>query len=185
VKRDREHLKLLTIFHYIYAALVAFGSSFALIYLVLGLLIVNGTIPTTPPPGAGATGPPGPPWFLGWLFIVIGAAVTLLGWTFAVCVAASAMCLSRRKARTFCFVVACIGCLNVPLGTALGVCTIMVLSRPRVKDLFAGRIVERPEPEDEEDEDDDRDELPPRRAALPREDAGSPREDEGRFSEKR
>jgi hypothetical protein len=66
--------------------------------------------------------------------------------------ASSAACMARRKARTFCFVIACIACLNVPLGTALGVCTILVLSRPRVKDLFAGRIIERPDPDDEEDD---------------------------------
>jgi hypothetical protein len=36
-----------------------------------------------------------------------------------------------------------------PLGTALGVCTILVLTRPSIKDLFAGKLVEPTDPEDE------------------------------------
>ena len=52
-------------------------------------------------------------------------------------------------ARTDRFVVACILCLNVPIGTALGVFTILVLVRPTVKDLFAGKAYLH-DPEDDE-----------------------------------
>jgi hypothetical protein len=37
------------------------------------------------------------------------------------------------------FVTACLSCMNVPIGTALGVFAILVLNRPSVKALF-GRV---------------------------------------------
>ena len=49
--------------------------------------------------------------------------------------------LQQHRRHAFCFVIVCLSCLLAPLGTALGVCSILVLSRPRVKDLFAGRLL--------------------------------------------
>jgi hypothetical protein len=46
--------------------------------------------------------------------------------------------LRERKNRTFSFVVACVNCIHVPLGTVLGVFTIVVLSRESVKRLYEG-----------------------------------------------
>lgn len=45
--------------------------------------------------------------------------------------------LKKRTRYTLAFAMACMACLSVPLGTALGVWTIMVLTRPSVKALFA------------------------------------------------
>ena len=39
----------------------------------------------------------------------------------------------QRRNRSFCFVVACLSCFNVPLGTILGIFTILVLNRPSVQ----------------------------------------------------
>jgi len=47
--------------------------------------------------------------------------------------------LSNRQSYTFCFVVACISCLLMPLGTILGVFTIVTLSRESVKAIFSGQ----------------------------------------------
>jgi hypothetical protein len=44
--------------------------------------------------------------------------------------------LSERRNPTFIMVIAAIQCLNMPLGTALGVFTIVVLQRASVKRLF-------------------------------------------------
>ena len=44
--------------------------------------------------------------------------------------------LAARRNWTFCFVVACLSCMNVPLGTILGVFTILVLQRPGMKGVF-------------------------------------------------
>jgi len=45
-------------------------------------------------------------------------------------------CLSRRKNHLLCLIVAGVSCLFVPMGTVLGVFSIIVLMRPSVKELF-------------------------------------------------
>ena len=44
--------------------------------------------------------------------------------------------LATRKRYRLCFVMACIELLNFPVGTILGIFTIIVLQRPGVRDLF-------------------------------------------------
>jgi hypothetical protein len=150
VKRDLEHLKLLSIFYYVLAGLVGLTYSLGLIYVVLGIMIINGAIPA-PPPGSGA---PGMPTAMGWMFLIFGGCFVLIGWTMAICMISVGVCLSRRKAWMFCCIVAGFICvLNAPLGTILGVFTFIVLLRPRVKDLFDGRIYEPADPDDEDDDD--------------------------------
>jgi len=51
----------------------------------------------------------------------------------------SALCLRARKGRTFSLVVAAINCLHIPLGTVLGIFTILVLIRDSVRELYAAR----------------------------------------------
>jgi hypothetical protein len=46
--------------------------------------------------------------------------------------------LGARKHRTFCFVVAATNCLYTPLGTVLGIFTIIVLLRDSVRATFQG-----------------------------------------------
>jgi hypothetical protein len=56
--------------------------------------------------------------------------------------------LAARKRYTFCIIVAAISCTFFPLGTALGVFTILVLSRPSVKALFENPRPPKPLPID-------------------------------------
>jgi hypothetical protein len=48
----------------------------------------------------------------------------------------SGIFLGRRKFRTFSLIVAVINCIHVPLGTVLGVFTIIVLLRPSVREIY-------------------------------------------------
>ena len=59
-----------------------------------------------------------------------------MGLTLAVLILAVGRSLSRRKRYNFCLVMACVECLFMPFGTALGVFTIVVLNRPSVKQSF-------------------------------------------------
>jgi len=140
MRRDLEHLSLLAVFHYVLAGVVALTSSIPIIHVLLGLGILTGALPAQ---GPGAS-------VVGLLFVVIGSAVILLGWTFAVLLAVAGRSLQLHRRHAFCFVIACLSCLLAPLGTALGVCSILVLSRPRVKDLFAGRLLLH-DPDEEDD----------------------------------
>lgn len=129
MNQDQEHLKLLSIFHYIVGGIAAFFFLFPLIYLVLGvlfLIVPNRLIGSGTPP----------PFFLGWIFITLGGGFMVVGWAFAVCVILAGRFIVRRKHYIFCLVMASLNCLFMPFGTILGVFTIVVLVRPSVKALF-------------------------------------------------
>ncbi|BAG00071.1 hypothetical protein MAE_02490 [Microcystis aeruginosa NIES-843] len=77
-----------------------------------------------------------PPKAFGYLFAALGATTVLLGEALAISAIFSGRFLSRHKKYWFSFVIACILCLFTPLGTILGVFTIIVLSRQSVKELY-------------------------------------------------
>jgi hypothetical protein len=70
------------------------------------------------------------------MFIFFGVVFVLLCGTVGGLTIWAGRCIAQRKRYMFCFVMACIACLSVPLGTALGVFTIIVLQRPTVKAMF-------------------------------------------------
>ena len=129
--QDAEHLKLLSIFHYVMAGLTALVGCIPILHVVIGIVMVSGGLPSSP------SSPPPPPAF-GWLFIGFGGLFILLAWTMADVQFLTARWLGARRNRIFCFVIGCIECASVPLGTALGVFTILTLQRPSVRALFDG-----------------------------------------------
>jgi hypothetical protein len=132
MNQDIEHLRLLSIFHYILAGIGALFACFPVIHLVIGLLLAFA--PATFEHGH--NGNPEVPQFFGLIFAGFAAAMILIGWAVAFCVFLAGRFLVGQRHYTFCLVVACILCIMVPLGTALGVFTIVVLMRPSVKTLF-------------------------------------------------
>src|SRR5207244_11011872 len=134
MNQDAEHLRLLSIFHYVVAGLAGFCSFFPLVYTVLGFVFV--ALSHRPPANPTQEVPPAA---LGWAFVGLGIFLFLLGVTFALVLALAGRSLSRRRRYWFAFVVACIECIFIPFGTILGVFTIIVLSRESVKTLFRQR----------------------------------------------
>jgi len=124
---DEEHLRLLTIFHYVVGTLAALFSCFALMYVGFGCLMLY-----APTQGHGDA----PPAFMGWFFIALGAVFFLMGEAMAVCILLAGRYIRRRKHYWFVFANACVQCLFMPFGTILGVFTIIVLSRRSVKEIF-------------------------------------------------
>jgi len=128
---DLQHLKALAICHYVLGGLSALFSSFFLIYVGMGIMFL-----TSPSTMSGPSSPP-PPAAMGWLFLLIGSGVVLIGWSFSVLVIISGRFLAQHKHRLFCLIMAGVSCgVSVPLGTVLGIFTIVVLVRPSVKELF-------------------------------------------------
>ena len=132
MNQDREHLRLLAIFHYVVAGLAALFSFFPLLYTTVGAIFIFAARHGTAKPGEEL-----PPEFLGWIFAVVGLLLFLLGIAMAICILLAGRCLSRNKRYTFALVMACIECLFIPFGTILGVFTIIALLREPVKGLFA------------------------------------------------
>ena len=58
--------------------------------------------------------------------------------TLAGFVAYAGRCLSQQRRYLLCMIVAGLACLFTPIGTILGVFTLVVLLRPQVKAAFAG-----------------------------------------------
>jgi len=139
VNQDTEHLRLLAIFHYLVSGLAALFSFFPMLYTIIGSIFIFAARHGTPKPGEEL-----PPEFLGWIFIVLGSFLFLLGIAMAICILIAGRCLSRRKCYSFALVIACIECLFIPFGTILGVFTIVALSRLSVKGLFSAATSEVP-----------------------------------------
>lgn len=129
--KDLEHLRLLSIFHYILGGIGALISLFPCIHLSIGILMVNGAFPTPPTAGGGP-----PVEVIGWFFIIFPAVIIVLGLTLASCVILTGRHLSNRSGYMFCLIIASFECLFMPFGTILGVFTFVVLFRPSVKVLF-------------------------------------------------
>lgn len=129
MNQDEEQLRLLSIFHYIVAGLAGLMACFPFIHLTLGLAIVFA------PQEFDAGGQAPPAWF-GWLFVIVAGVCIVLGWTLAGLIFATGRCLAKRRRQMFCLVMAGVECLFMPLGTVLGVFTIIVLMRESVKQLF-------------------------------------------------
>ena len=132
MNQDREHLRLLAIFHYVVAGLAALFSFFPLLYTTVGAIFIFAARHGTAKPGEEL-----PPEFLGWIFAAAGLLLFLLGIAMAICILLAGWRLSRNKHYTFALVMACIECLFIPFGTILGIFTIIALLREPVKGLFA------------------------------------------------
>lgn len=132
---DEQHLRLLSIFHYVLGGMTALFSCFPVFHLAFGIMflaaphVLDGPRPEQQMPAEVAT-------FMGVMLTVIPLLIILTGWSLACCVVLAGGFLARRTHYTYCLVVAGISCIFVPMGTVLGVFTIIVLSRPSVKRLF-------------------------------------------------
>jgi cytochrome c biogenesis protein CcdA len=100
-----------------------------LIHFFLGLALAAGWFPDTDPEGETA----------GRFIMGFAALFILSGWTLAVLIAFAGRSLQQLKRYTYCLIVAGIECIFMPVGTVLGVFTIIVLMRDSVKPLFNGQ----------------------------------------------
>jgi uncharacterized BrkB/YihY/UPF0761 family membrane protein len=123
---DTSHLNLLGIFHFICGGLSFLGLGFLVLhYLMMQAVFAN------PDMWKNTPNPPPPQFFEIFMavYLVIGGFL-LVGLVLNVM---SGVFLRRRKHRTFSICVAALNCLNIPLGTTLGVFTLIVLLRDSVR----------------------------------------------------
>ncbi len=130
MKQDLEHLKLLSVFHYVWGGITALISCIPLIHVAFGVLLLF----LSRCPAQGQTAPP--PAIVGWMFILIGGGIIMVGWAVATAIVMAGYFLDKRRHWVYCLIVAAVCCTMMPVGTVLGVFTIIVLMRPSVKELF-------------------------------------------------
>lgn len=128
---DQGHLRLLSIFHYVVAGLMALFALFPLLYIGIGLGIVNGWFPANRQ-AAGANSD----LMVGWMFVGMGALFLVVCLTMTSLMVLAGRSLAQRRRYTLCLVVAALSCLFTPFGTVLGVFTLVVLLKPAVKPAF-------------------------------------------------
>ena len=134
---DDEHLKLLSLGYMVSAAGTLITSIFSLLYVVAGMVVV-GILSRRPEvtTNIGAQAPA----FIGWIIEGLGIGLFFVTLALAAAKFRAAICIKRRKSRTFCMVMAGISCIAIPYGTILGVLTFMVFSRPSVMRQFQSSV---------------------------------------------
>lgn len=127
--RDVDQLRILSICHYVLGGLTTLCGFFPVVHLSIGIAAVTGELDD----GSGR----GPPPAFGWMFIGVAFGMMLVLWTTAALMFVAGKALRDRRRRVFCIVTAGLACLMLqPLGTVLGVFTILVLVRPSVRAAF-------------------------------------------------
>jgi hypothetical protein len=129
-KIDADHLKLLSVFHFVGAGLAVLGILFLLgHYAVFNAFFSNPKMwenqKQTPPPAEFFA-------IFKWFYVIF--AVWFVG--SGILNLLSGLFIRSRKHRTFSLVVSGINCLHIPLGTVLGVFTMIVLIRESVRELY-------------------------------------------------
>ena len=137
-KTDADQLTLLAVFHFVGAGLAVFGMLFLFVHFSMMSAMFNNPQMwnNSQMLKNGPQGPPPAVFFAGfkWFYLFFGAwyVVSL------VLNVISGICLLGRKGRMFSMVVAGFNCLHIPLGTVLGVFTIIVLMRDSVREAYGG-----------------------------------------------
>jgi hypothetical protein len=122
---DREQLRMLSLFHYVAGGVSAFTSFILLAYLFFGIAMA---MTSSSDARIG-----------GYIISTIFGACFVFAAAHAGLTVYAGRCIAQRKAKVFTLVMAALNCLNFPYGTILGVCTMMVLTRGSVNQLYSKR----------------------------------------------
>ncbi|WP_438481692.1 hypothetical protein [Oleiharenicola lentus] len=129
-KADADHLRLLAVFHFVVAGLSVVGLGLvALHYTFMRVFFMNPDMwkdqKSAPPPVAIMD-------IFKWFYLVFAVLLVVV----VVGNLLSGLFIGKRKHRMFSLVVGGINCLQFPFGTALGVFTLVVLTRDSVRESY-------------------------------------------------
>nr|WP_235429895.1 hypothetical protein [Xanthomonas sp. GPE 39] len=124
---------MLGIGHYVIGGLTGVFALIPVLHLSIGLMILNGRLPMNATNAAQAE----QAHLFAWIFVVIASLLIVAGLSLATAMLYAGRCLGARRRHTYCVIVAGLSCVMMPFGTVLGVFTLLVLTRPSVKQLFA------------------------------------------------
>lgn len=107
---------------------MALFACFPLVHLIAGIAMLASS--------ASSLSDAWPALFVGGFFVAFAGTWIVFATGLAVCLFLAGRFLRQRTHYTFCLVTAAVACTFMPVGTALGMFTLIVLLRPSVKALF-------------------------------------------------
>lgn len=123
---QKNNMELISTFHYVWGGLKLFAALFVLIYVFFGLGLIFGGV---------ETGDPG--MQIGGIFMLLfGIVLTLIIVALGIMSILCGKYLRERRNRMFCLVMSGLACANAPIGTMLGIFTILEIEKPEIKKEF-------------------------------------------------
>jgi len=138
----KQNIRTISTLYYVLAGITAVFSLIPLIHVTIGIVALSGGMtPDIQPPG-GAEGmeniEPFPDKIFGGIFLGVGLFFIILGEAFAFIFFLTARKMSRFSSYKFCMIGSGISCAFAPLGTALGIFSLINLNKPEARELFQG-----------------------------------------------
>lgn len=124
--QGEKNLDILGTFHNIMGVLTAAMACIPLVHFFIGIAILG--------PGPGEID--AVPRVIGLLFVILSGIIIAAGWVMAVLIFVAGNRLKQRRAYNYCLVIAFLECLIMPLGTVLGIFTILNLTKEPIRELF-------------------------------------------------
>ncbi len=127
---NSQTLDLISIFHYVLAAMMYLKGAIAFVLMGIGSIAVMGVLADQPNDMVPAL------IVLGLIFFMAPMMFLTVSWTAATLVLFAGRRITKRTNLNYCQIVAGLECLCVPFGTALGIFTLINLTKPDVKESF-------------------------------------------------
>ncbi|NNC87550.1 MAG: hypothetical protein HKN82_03705 [Akkermansiaceae bacterium] len=123
---DRQHLRLLGLFHYVLSGFLFLGAFFMMVYpFIMHWALTQGGTASSDEDRS--------------IIMLVGVFYGIFGLfslALAICNIIAGRSIQRRRRKLFILIIAGINTLNIPLGTILAVFTFIVLLRPSVSAEF-------------------------------------------------
>lgn len=123
-----RHLSTLSILHYVYGGLMLLGAvTLAVIFFAVGGLLQSDLVQQANDP---------PPEFVTTIMQGMGTGIAVFVGIWGLLVVLSGYWISKRRNRVGSMIIAGLCCLSFPIGTALGIYTLVVLANSEVEQAY-------------------------------------------------
>jgi len=132
--KDIKQLRILSVMHYVLATPLIVGFtplSILGFYLIRHFITNVGNSDYVANPSEALTN---------WGDVITLSSLLILSWVWVVCLILAGIKIWKKKSRTFCQIIAGITCISFPVGTALGVFSLITLSKESVKKQFCEAV---------------------------------------------
>ena len=129
-EKNKNYLQAIAIGFYVLGGLGVLIGLLPLMHIAFGIMIVTGKLQNHPSSADE----------IAWLFILIGMVAMVVMETIAILLLYTGRCIQRRKRHLFCLVMSAVSCLASPLGTILGIFSMIMLTKPEIKAEFEAAV---------------------------------------------